>query len=91
LIAALILVLIHNNFNFKLKFNLDEGEIKLRKISPIIALYAGLFEFFILPLMLVLHQINPFVNGFLSGAIGGSIAWLIVNLILEKKPLEVSL
>ncbi|HME87088.1 MAG TPA: hypothetical protein VKE88_01640 [Candidatus Nanoarchaeia archaeon] len=60
-----------------------------KKTSPLLALYAGIFEFFILPLMFVFYglQENTFVNGFVSGLIGGAIALCIVNKILKKNPL----
>lgn len=90
LLAFLILVLIYNNIKiFRIKFKLNNKKVALKHLDYCFVLYAGLFEFFILPLMKWFYSINLhiFVNGALAGLIGSSIALLIVNYILKKKPL----
>jgi hypothetical protein len=90
LLTTMILLTFYNESRVKLKFTLQGRKVKLQRLTHGIILYAGLFEFFILPLMGIFYQkgIPAFANGFLSGLIGGSIAWLLVNYILSKKPIE---
>ncbi len=92
-LTFLILVLIYNSINLKVIFNLDEERIKIKKISLYFAIYAGIIEAFILPLMYLFYSIDmpSLLNGFIAGLIGSFIGLVIVNNILSKKPLEISL
>lgn len=90
-LAAWVLLLVYNNLNFKIKFKLNSKKVKLKQISPLFVVYMGIFEAFILPVMIYLLTLNYFLDGLISGFIGGAIAWFIVNKILAKKPLEISL
>ncbi len=93
LLSSLVLILIYNKIHYKIRFTLDVKSVQLKEISVFASVYAGIFEFFILPLMGMFYDLAfpAFINGFLSGLIGGTIALYIVDSILEKKQLEISL
>ena len=90
LLASLVLILAYNKLKLKVSFELNNKLIKVNKISPYASVYAGIFEFFILPLMMLFYSLNLFslINGIVSGFVGGLIGLWIVNKILEKRPLE---
>jgi drug/metabolite transporter (DMT)-like permease len=93
LIAAWIVVVLYNELPLKatrIRFSIDKKHVELKHIGYFAALYAGLFEFFILPLMFVFYGygIYPFLNGFFSGLIGSTVALFITNQLLKKNPLQ---
>ncbi len=92
-LSSLILIAIYGGINFKVKFTFGMKEVKLNDISVYASLCAGLFEFFILPLMALFYNFNipSFINGLLAGFIGGTIALYLLDSLLEKKPIEMSL
>jgi hypothetical protein len=85
-LAAVLSILIYNTANLKIQF--DNQTIK--KIPYSLALVAGFFEFFIIPLMFIFYAANThlFLNGFVSGLVGSIIPLAILNLILEKKSIS---
>ncbi len=91
--AFLAVLFLYNISPVKIKFRLNKKQVELRKVSYMFVVYAGIFEFFILPTMAVFSAagINMFVNGLISGLLGGTIAWGVLNLFLMKNPVEVSL
>ena len=90
LIASLVLIFIYNKLDWKISLEVNHRIVKLKNISPYVAVYAGIFEFFILPLMMIFYSLNLFslINGLVSGFVGGLVGLWVVNKILEKKPLE---
>jgi hypothetical protein len=93
LIAAWIIVVLYNEIPVKatrLRFTVNKNHVELKRIDYFTVLYAGSFEFFILPLMFVFYGygIYPFLNGFFSGLIGSTVALFITNQLLKKKPLQ---
>lgn len=89
-LAFLILIIIYNNIKLKISFNTGKEHFKVKRIGLYFAIYAGILEAFILPLMNIFYSINmpSLLNGFIAGLIGGIIGLVIVNLILRKLPLE---
>ena len=90
LIASLLLIMVYNMANVKLNFELNHKELKVTHLDLTTSVYAGIFEFFIMPVMVLFYSLNLFslINGLVSGFVGSLIALWIVNKILEKKPLE---
>ena len=93
LIASLLLIMAYNMFNLKLKFELSDKSLKLTHIDLTTSVYAGILEFFILPLMFMFYLINihPLLNGLVAGFVGSLIGLWIVNRMLERRPLELLL
>lgn len=99
-LSALVLLLIYNYSNLeiiKIKFkipvvlSLNRKKVMIKKINYLFVAYMGIFEAFILPIMVSFSAIHPFLNGLISGFIGGAVAWIIVNAILSKNSLELLL
>ena len=93
LIASLVIIMVYNMANLKIKFELNDKLLKLTHIDLTTSVYAGLLEFFILPLMVLFYAINiyPLLNGLIAGLVGSLIGLWLVNKILERKPLELLL
>ncbi len=87
-LSFMILIFLYNIQPLKITIMIGTTAQKIEKMSYKFSVYAGIFEFFILPLMFIFYtiHINSFLNGLLSGLIGGIIALFVVNLILSKKP-----
>lgn len=92
-ISSFVLVFAYNIFGVSLGFELNSKMEKLIHIDLITPFYAGIFEFFILPLMAVFYvlKLPVFINGLIAGFVGSLIGLWIINKILEKKPLELLL
>lgn len=89
-LSFLILVLIYNKLDFKVEFNLENRLVKIKKVSLYFAVYAGIVEAFILPLMALFYSygISSLLTGFAAGFVGGIIGLWVVDYIINKKPLE---
>lgn len=92
IIAALILIVIYNKSDFKLEFELNNKLFKAKQVSFTFAVYAGLIELFIIPFIFFFYSIalHPLINGLVAGFIGSMIGLFIINLIIERKPLEIT-
>lgn len=90
-VTFFLIVVLYNQSPYHSSFNLGKEKLKLRKVSVLFAFYAGLFEFFIMPLILYGYSINlpGFVNGIMSGAIGGLLGLLIFNACSKRYPLVI--
>ncbi|HSU72661.1 MAG TPA: hypothetical protein VLJ21_02335, partial [Candidatus Binatia bacterium] len=86
--ALVLLCFIYNAFPFKLRVTLGTVT-RINQVTPFrVALFAGLFEAFILPLMTFLfaaftfHPLLAFtLNGIISGFVGGLVGSFIFNLL----------
>jgi hypothetical protein len=87
-VTIFLLILIYNENPYKVSFKISNQKIKLNKISVLFALYAGLFEFFIMPAIFYFFSINlpGIYNGLISGLVGGLLGVLVSNLLLKKWP-----
>ncbi len=85
-LAAFLSILIYNNTNFKIKFYFSNKLKTIKKINLNFALFAGFFDFFIIPFMFVFYANNvpSFANGFLSGLLGSLVPFFITNFLLER-------
>ena len=93
IVASVVLILAYNIINMKLSFELNNKLLKLTHIDLTTSVYAGILEFFILPLMFVFYAINMYslLNGLIAGLVGSLIGLWIINKIIERKPLELLL
>jgi hypothetical protein len=90
-LVIFLMIIIYNEIPYKISFKLNNEKLKLHKIDIVVAVYAGIFEFFILPLIYVFYylNVNVFINGFLAGLIGGLVSLFVINLIIKKYPLKI--
>ncbi|MEW6063377.1 MAG: hypothetical protein AB1571_03365 [Nanoarchaeota archaeon] len=85
-VISYTLIRIYNKLNFKLKVYINNRLRIINKISCSTAVLFGLFEFFILPIMLLFLYLNIsfFVSGLLSGLIGSLIAIVLYNHLINR-------
>ncbi len=88
--AFLVLILLYPYWPYKLKCTISQPHL-IRKASITVALFAGIYEAFILPIMFFLLSILPFaapinytITGLIMGFVGGLLGTIIVNFIAPK-------
>lgn len=96
--SSFISILAYNILPLKVSINSGTKNLKLRKISLLIAPIVGFFEALILPFMDYFYSyrsFNPYVNsaftGLLSGLLAAIIASFFLNLILKTKLIKIEL